>query len=104
MLAAIANIQAFVQGLDQEGFAKDAKTLRAVTYEFVVMGEAVARLPEEFLEAYPHLPWRAIKALRNYAVHEYFRLSPQVLWQIVSEELEPLRGCRKRVVSLKGDP
>jgi uncharacterized protein with HEPN domain len=28
MLAAIANIQAFVQGLDQEGFAKDAKTIR----------------------------------------------------------------------------
>jgi uncharacterized protein with HEPN domain len=48
MLAAIANIQAFVQGLDQESFAKDGKTLRAVTYEFVVMGEAVARLPEEF--------------------------------------------------------
>jgi hypothetical protein len=28
MLAAIANIQAFVQGLDQESFAKDAKTLQ----------------------------------------------------------------------------
>ena len=98
MLAAIANIQAFVQGLDQESFAKDAKTIRAVTYEFVVMGEAVARLPEEFLEAYPHLPWRAIKALRNYAVHEYFRLSPQVLWQIVSEELEPLKRELERIL------
>jgi len=28
MLAAIANIRAFIRGLDQESFAKDAKTIR----------------------------------------------------------------------------
>lgn len=78
-------------------FASDRKTNRAVSFEFVVIGEAVARLPEAFTSRYPDLPWQEMNAVRNYAVHEYFRLSLDVLWAIVTDDLPTLRQALMRI-------
>lgn len=38
----------------------------------MIIGEAAARLPKEFRDCHPEIPWVDIVAFRNIAVHAYF--------------------------------
>ncbi len=90
-------ILSYTKDLTYEQFAEDRKTNRAVSFELVVIGEAVSRLSEDFEKRYPDLPWREMNAVRNYAVHEYFRLSLPILWQIASVELPQILERLQRI-------
>ena len=38
----------------------------------------------------PGVPWAAIAGLRNVVVHEYFRVNPSLVFDIVEHQLTPL--------------
>lgn len=90
ILVSIEKCRKYVQGMEFADFIADDKTRGAVTYELIVMGEAVRALPGELRESHPEFPWDKMQAVRNIAVHEYFRVDAGVLWQIVSQNLPPL--------------
>ena len=46
ILEAIAEIQAFTHGMDFDTFQGDAKTIKAVQLDFIVIGEAVREFYE----------------------------------------------------------
>jgi uncharacterized protein with HEPN domain len=56
-------ILSYTKDLTYEQFAEDRKTNRAVSFELVVIGEAVSRLSEDFEKRYPDLPWREMNAV-----------------------------------------
>ena len=91
ILDSIDAIFTYTEGMAEKDFMQDRRTIRAVSFEFVVIGEAVANLPRNLRELHPQLPWQELNAVRNYAVHEYFRLSAQILWTIISQELPSVR-------------
>ena len=51
---------------------KDRKTYSATLREFVVIGEAIANIPDEMKAYFPEVEWRLIKDFRNVIVHEYY--------------------------------
>jgi len=53
ILDAIAEIQAFTHGMDFDAFRADAKTVKAVELDFIVIGEAASQIPDEVEEKYP---------------------------------------------------
>ena len=53
ILLAIHRIETFTKGMSYESFVADEKTLNAVTYNFLVIGEAVKLLPESLTRKYP---------------------------------------------------
>ena len=55
-----------------------------------MIGEAVRALPESELSQIDGVPWAAIAGLRNVVVHEYFRVQPALVVEIVDDELVPL--------------
>ena len=69
----------------------------AVLRNLAVIGEAVRSLPTETKEAMPDVPWASIAGLRTIVVHEYFRVNPDLVLDIVSQELVDLaRAIRNR--------
>jgi uncharacterized protein with HEPN domain len=62
----------------------------AVLRNLAVIGEAVRSLPSESRERMPGVPWSAIAGLRNIVVHEYFRVNPDLIIDIVDRQLDPL--------------
>lgn len=96
MLDAIAEIQDFTNGLDLGGFTSDAKTLRAVEYNFVILGEAAGKVPDEIRARYSNASWLQIIGMRNIAVHQYRRIDPGVLWDTVQDNLPSLFHCSVR--------
>jgi uncharacterized protein with HEPN domain len=90
MLDAIAEIQSFTAGLDLETFRQDRKTVRAVAYNFMILGEAARHVPRDVLARHPHVPWAQIRGIRNVVAHEYRRVDVDVVWQTLQSNLPPL--------------
>lgn len=42
-----------------------------------IIGEAAYRLTDEFTDAHPEVPWKIIKGMRHYLVHEYYQISKE---------------------------
>jgi len=59
----------------------------AVLRNLAVIGEAVKALPEDFKRERPDVPWASIAGLRNVVVHEYFRVDPDMIRDILDNQL-----------------
>ncbi len=88
ILAAIERCQQYEPYLRSDEFASMAYD--AVLRNLAVIGEAVRSLPSEARDQFPDMPWAAIAGLRNVVVHEYFRVNPDLIVDIVENQLAPL--------------
>jgi len=62
----------------------------AVLRNLAVVGEAARSLPDDFKQEHADIPWASIAGLRNVVVHEYFRVNPDMIRDIVDNQLAPL--------------
>lgn len=93
ILNAIDRCRDYAQYLHSDEFGSMAYD--AVLRNLGVIGEAVRALPPETRDAMPEIPWASIAGLRNIVVHEYFRVNPDLILDIVDHHLDPL-GQRLR--------
>jgi uncharacterized protein with HEPN domain len=70
-----------------EDFAKNPTIVKAVLYDFIIIGEATSNIPNEIQARYPLIPWRLIKGMRNVATHEYFQMDLSRVWATIQEDL-----------------
>ena len=96
ILDAIAEIQSFSAGMTVAQFKTDAKTLKAVAADLIIIGEAANHIPDDVQEAHEDVPWVLMRAMRNRVVHVYFDVDPDILWDTVHNDLPkliaPLKG------------
>ncbi len=64
-----------------------------------VMGEAAKHVSTELTKRHPEIPWRSITGVRDRAAHDYFGINYEIIWNIVAEELPPLRVMLQRIVN-----
>ncbi len=88
---AVAAIEEYTTGMDYKSFSGDRKTYSATLREFIVIGEAIANIPDEIKQLAPTIEWRLIKDFRNFIVHEYFGVDSQIVWDAVRQELPLLK-------------
>ncbi len=84
-------IARFLHGAQRESFLKDDLLQSAVLQKFIVMGEAAARLSEEFRRSHPEIAWPSVIGLRNIAVHQYFSISWDIIWVTATQDVPLLR-------------
>jgi uncharacterized protein with HEPN domain len=99
ILDAIAEIDRFVAGMTYEQFEADPKTIKAVIADLAVIGEAARHLPDDLLQQHPDIPWHLIRGMRNRLIHSYFEIEPQILWDTIRIDLEPLVDELRRLLS-----
>lgn len=76
--------------MSYEEFQSDAKTIKAVALNFVIIGEAAGHIPEDVATVHQEIPWDIMRAMRNQLVHIYFSVDPQIVWDTVQNNLSPL--------------
>lgn len=84
-------IARFLQGVEPEQFVRDELRQSAVLQKLIVIGEAAARLPKDFTQAHPEIPWGDIAGFRNIAVHEYFAVDWRIVWVTATQDVPMLR-------------
>ncbi|MEX0967659.1 MAG: HepT-like ribonuclease domain-containing protein [Bacteroidia bacterium] len=91
MLDAISAILAFSGGLSYEDYLRDRKTRDALYRNIMVLGEAVHRLPHQFILAHPEIEWKKIESTRNALVHGYDKIDDRIVWNIIQNILPGLK-------------
>ena len=90
ILQAAQDIADFTEGLSFEDFQNNKMLVQSVLYNFVIIGEAAANIPDEIKAVHPEIPWRIMADMRNVMAHEYFQVSLAVVWQTLQRSLPPV--------------
>jgi uncharacterized protein with HEPN domain len=91
-------IENYTRNLSFEEFEKDRKTIDAVIRNFEIIGEASSKLPKEFREKYPEIPWKSIIGLRNVLIHDYFGVDVVAVWENIRQKLPELEQQIKSII------
>lgn len=62
----------------------------ALTRLIEIIGEAANRVPDEFQDAHPEVPWMEIIGMRNRLIHGYDEVDFDFLWNVVRNDLPSL--------------
>ncbi len=81
-----------------DAFLADPRTIRAVAFELITIGEAARAIPLEIQERFPEIPWGKMQGIRNVLVHEYFRLDEEILWQAAQEDIPTLITALEKII------
>ena len=98
ILEAIQDVIAYTKDIDFESFVEDRRSLQAVVYCFIVIGEAERHVPKEIQTRYPEIPWNKMRGMRNFLVHEYPWMSPRIIWDTATHDIPPLLEPLRRIV------
>ena len=89
---AIGRIKRYTKDLSYDSFIADDMVYYAVVKNIEIIGEAANMLTAEFQIAHPKTPWKMIRGMRNYIVHEYFQIDSNVVWNVVTQNLPELEA------------
>ena len=74
-----------------------AKTLAADCMLIEAIGEGFKHIDERthqlLLPSRPEIPWKAVKGMRNHIAHGYFDINSELVWDVVKNDLSPLRDA-----------
>src|SRR6185312_8163705 len=88
--SAINIILEFTKGMTLEMYESDIKTRFAVERNFEIIGEAAARISEDFKMDHPEIEWRILKDFRNFISHEDFGINNESIWDTIQIMLPEL--------------
>ena len=80
----------FLVGFTPDGFRADPRTVRAVVHSVQIVGEAAYQLDVAVQARAPSVPWTQIIRMRHLLVHHYARVSPDVVWAVVTRDMPAL--------------
>lgn len=99
MAQACRNIIAF-SNVPKHVYYASAEKQSAIIHQFLILGEAAARLPDDFKEARENIPWHQLVGMRNLLIHDYIAVDVDIVWQTavadipgLLAELEKLLAC-----------
>lgn len=95
ILDSIRKIESFVHGIDKENFLVNSLVQSAVIMQLTLIGEVSKKISDDLKEK-TSLPWKEISGFRDKAIHNYFDINLDVVWDTIIIDLPPLKdGLRK---------
>lgn len=91
ILAAIDRVLRYTKEKTYKDLITDDMMYYAVVKNIEIMGEAANMLTSEFTDLHSETPWKMVRGMRNYIVHEYFQIDDAVVWDVVTNNLPELR-------------
>jgi uncharacterized protein with HEPN domain len=91
ILDAINQIETYTADLSYKQFSQTRLVQDGVVRQLEIIGEASRNLSDDFRDQYPELPWSQIVSLRNRLIHAYFDINLGIVWEIVQNDIPPLK-------------
>jgi uncharacterized protein with HEPN domain len=98
ILDAIATVEEYLQGVDEEKFMDTRLIQDGVIRQIEIIGEAVRHVSKEIREAYPEIPWQDAAGMRDKLIHGYFGVDIEEVWSTARDDLPLLREQVKKIL------
>ncbi len=103
MLIAAREARGFAVGLTWEQFEESRLHQNAVIRSLETIGEAAARMSDEFRDAHPELPWFEMTGMRNRLIHGYFEVDLLEVWDTLQTDVPSLVAAIEALLGATGD-
>ena len=103
MRDAIAAIEDFTDGISRSAFAADRLTRDAVERNLERLSEASRHLPQAAKDRHPGIDWKGIAAIGNVLHRAHDRVADRRIWQIVTDDLKPLKAAVEAMAREAGE-
>lgn len=90
ILDSISKVENFVLGIDRKSFETDLKTQSAVIMQLLIIGEISKKVSDKTKNSVD-LPWKDISGFRDVAIHNYFDIDLDIVWQTITSDLPILK-------------
>jgi uncharacterized protein with HEPN domain len=80
-------------------FNDDYRSFDAAMMNFVVIGEMVDKLSDDFKLFHRSIEWAKIKDFRNIVAHDYFGIDAEEVWQIIKKDIPELEIALTTILS-----
>lgn len=90
MLLAARKVRDFTQDVTWEQFQTDELMQNGVMRQIQIIGEAARKVSPRYQQTHPEIAWQGIIGMRNRLVHEYFRIIPESVWEVVQKDIPEL--------------
>jgi uncharacterized protein with HEPN domain len=94
----IAGIRDLTKNATAETFGSSWAMKRAVEHGLLIIAEAAKHIPDDLRAKRPEVPWKRIHGLGNMLRHEYRRIDSDILWSVVTENLNDLDAAVKALL------
>ena len=91
ILEAVGKIESFTSSFSKENFITDPKTQSAVIMQLALIGEMAKKVSTQTRTAID-LPWKDIAGFRDRAIHDYFEIDLDVVWETILTDLPVLKN------------
>ncbi|MGI0482274.1 DUF86 domain-containing protein [Geminocystis sp. CENA526] len=75
------------EGVDKESFLVNPILTRAFLRSLEIIGEATKKLPHDFRQQYPEIPWKKMTGMRDKLIHEYFGVDYNLVWDVIINDI-----------------
>ncbi len=87
----IEKIEIITKDLSYGSYLEDWIKQDAIIRNIEIIGEASRHVEDELKEKYPDVSWIQIKGMRNFLVHEYFKVDHDAVWSTFHNDLPQLK-------------
>lgn len=95
VLEAIGRATAYLEPVPNlEAFRENFQVQDAIVRNIEIIGEAVTQIQRtapDFIRQHSELAWTQMRAMRNIAIHGYFFLDLEIVWNTVKNDLPELK-------------
>lgn len=103
ILESIDLIESFISTIDEDSFYSNVEKQDAVLRRLEIIGEAVKQLPDRIRDSNSIIPWRQIAGMRDMIIHEYFGITLEMIWVVVTEDLPELKDEIQKIIAEEQD-
>jgi uncharacterized protein with HEPN domain len=100
MLDAAREAGTLIAGRSRRDYDEDRTLRLALVRLLEVVGEAASRIPLDFRDEHPEIPWFGVVGLRNRLIHGYDDVDYDIVWRILAEDIPSLVAALEAVSDL----
>ena len=91
-----------IEGLSAQGegvFRENLIVQEAMLYNFHILGEAANNVSKELQAANPDVDWLSMGTMRNFLIHEYWRIVLDIVWKTATENVPELKPQIEAIIA-----